>query len=270
MHDQIIPFITGIKVSSISKSAIAETLIVVPPLHEQERIVQALKDIDTLLFASKELAAKKESIKHGLCQQLLTGVYRLPKYGQSDWIKVKIGDVGRLYKNSIDPQQYSSELFWEYSMPAYDDSMEPHRMAGKSMNSMRFSIVAPILLFNKLNVRQRRVWLVEECEKNAICSTEFLPYVSDKVDLYFLKELLLTDKITYDFENMSTGTSNSQKRISPESFLDYEVKIPKDKKEQEEIALILRDINSEIKATYDEINKYTKLKQGMVSHFLDS
>lgn len=269
-HDQIIPFITGIKVSSISKSAIAETLIVVPPLHEQERIVQALKDIDTLLFASKELAAKKESIKHGLCQQLLTGVYRLPKYGQSDWIKVKIGDVGRLYKNSIDPQQYSSELFWEYSMPAYDDSMEPHRMAGKSMNSMRFSIVAPILLFNKLNVRQRRVWLVEECEKNSICSTEFLPYVSDKMDLYFLKELLLTDKITYDFENMSTGTSNSQKRISPESFLDYEVKIPKDKKEQEEIALILRDINSEIKATYDEINKYTKLKQGMVSHFLDS
>lgn len=269
-HDQIIPFITGIKVSSISKSAIAETLIVVPPLHEQERIVQALKDIDTLLFASKELAAKKESIKHGLCQQLLTGVYRLPKYGQSDWIKVRIGDVGRLYKNSIDPQQYSSELFWEYSMPAYDDSMEPHRMAGKSMNSMRFSIVAPILLFNKLNVRQRRVWLVEECEKNSICSTEFLPYVSDKMDLYFLKELLLTDKITYDFENMSTGTSNSQKRISPESFLDYEVKIPKDKKEQEEIALILRDINSEIKATYDEINKYTKLKQGMVSHFLDS
>lgn len=37
-HDQVIPFITGIKVSSISKGAIAETLIVVPPLNEQKRI----------------------------------------------------------------------------------------------------------------------------------------------------------------------------------------------------------------------------------------
>lgn len=268
-HDQIIPYITGIKVSSISKSAIAETLIVVPPLHEQERIVQALTDIDVLLFTSRLLVAKKESIKRGVCQQLLTGGYRLPKYEHSNWINVKLGDVGALYKSSIDPQQYSEEIFQEYSMPAYDDGMIPHRMAGKSMNSMRFSIGAPILLFNKLNVRQRRVWFIEECEKNTICSTEFLPYVSDKVDLYFLKELLLTDKITYDFENMSTGTSNSQKRISPESFLDYDVKIPKDKKEQEEIALILRDMNNEIKATYDEINKYTKMKQGMISHFLD-
>lgn len=269
-HDQVIPFITGIKVSSISKSAIMETLIVVPPLHEQKKIVEALTDIDILLFASKELVNKKESIKHGLCQQLLTGVYRLPKYEKSDWVSIKIGELGQLSKNSIDPQQYQSELFWEYSMPAYDDKRAPYRVFGKDMNSTRFLITAPILLFNKLNVRQKRVWFVEECGENSICSTEFLPFMSSKVDLYFLKELLLTDIITFDFENMSTGTSNSQKRISPDSFLKYEIKIPADKKEQEEIALMLRDINGEIKASLDEINKYIKIKQGMISQFFDS
>ena len=40
----------------------------------------AQNDIDALIFTSKELVLKKESIKHGLCQQLLTGEYRLPKY----------------------------------------------------------------------------------------------------------------------------------------------------------------------------------------------
>lgn len=234
-HDQVIPFITGIKVSSISKGAIAETLIVVPPLNEQKRIVESLNDIDGLLSISVTLLRKKRKIKHGLCQRLLTGNYRLPKYENTEWINIKIGELGQLSKNSIDPQQYPNELFWEYSMPAYDDEKAPCRVSGKEMNSARFSITAPVLLFNKLNVRQKRVWFIEECEEDSICSTEFLPFVSSKVDLYFLMELLLTDKITFDFENMSTGTSNSQKRISPDAFLEYEIKIPKEKKNKKKL-----------------------------------
>ena len=155
-------------------------------------------------------------------------------------------------------------------MPAYDDGRKPYRMIGKSMSSMRFSISAPILLFNKLNVRQKRVWYVEQSEENSLCSTEFLPFISNKVDLYFLKELLLSDAITFDFENMSTGTSNSQKRISPELFLEYEVFIPEDKKEQEAIAMILKDINCEIESEENELRKIEKVKQGMINKFFES
>lgn len=155
-------------------------------------------------------------------------------------------------------------------MPAYDDGRRPYRMIGKSMSSMRFSISAPILLFNKLNVRQKRVWYVEESEENSLCSTEFLPFVSNKVDLYFLRELLLSDTVIFDFENMSTGTSNSQKRISPESFLDYEVLIPEDKKEQKAIAMIIKDINSVIELEEAELRKIEKVKQGMISKLLES
>ena len=95
-------------------------------------------------------------------------------------------------------------------------------------------------------------------------------FISNKVDLYFLKELLLSDAITFDFENMSTGTSNSQKRISPESFLEYEVFIPEDKKEQEAIAMILKDINCEIESEENELRKIEKVKQGMISKFFES
>ena len=38
-HDQMIPYITGIKVSSVSKSAISSTVIAVPPKPVQETIV---------------------------------------------------------------------------------------------------------------------------------------------------------------------------------------------------------------------------------------
>ena len=81
------------------------------------------------------------------------------------------------------------------------------------------------VLFNKLNVRQRRIWLIEDCEKNAVCSAEFLPYSSEKIDLNLLSHILYSDKVTNDFIGMSTGTSNSQKRITPKSFLEYEVNL---------------------------------------------
>ena len=269
-HNQVIPFITGIKVSSISKGAIAETLILIPPKEKQILIVEALKEIDRLIHCKKKIISKKKGIKKGVCQQLLTGKYKLDEFCDCAWTKSKIGALGQLIKNSFDPQQFQNELFWEYSMPAYDDGRKPYRMIGKSMSSMRFSISAPILLFNKLNVRQKRVWYVEQSEENSLCSTEFLPFISNKVDLYFLKELLLSDAITFDFENMSTGTSNSQKRISPESFLEYEVFIPEDKKEQEAIAMILKDINCEIESEENELRKIEKVKQGMISKFFES
>ena len=50
-HNQILPYITGIKVSSISKGAISETLILVPPFDEQEKIVQSLNEVQLLMTA---------------------------------------------------------------------------------------------------------------------------------------------------------------------------------------------------------------------------
>ena len=42
------------------------------------------------------------------------------------------------------------------------------------------------------------------------------------------------------------------------------------KKEQEQIALILRDVNNDIKVFEEEIKKYMNIKQGMISCFLEN
>lgn len=51
-HNQILPYITGIKVSSISKGAISETLILIPPFDEQEKILQSLNEVQLLMTAN--------------------------------------------------------------------------------------------------------------------------------------------------------------------------------------------------------------------------
>jgi len=265
-HDQLLPYIHGIKVSSISKGALGNTLIIVPPKPEQEAIVEALYDIDILINDLVKLIRKKEEIRQGTMQMLVTGKKRLPGY-YADFEHFAIGELGSLAKTSINPSQEPKTIFDEYSMPAFDDGAKPHQMLGGTMLSTRIKLTPDTLLFNKLNVRQRRVWLVKECSNNSVCSSEFLPYKSEKIDLSFLKQLLLTNKVTKDFEDMSSGTSNSQQRITPTDFLKYEIVIPS-LQEQREIALILFDMDAEIRKLEEKLSKYQKVKQGMMEELL--
>lgn len=77
-HDQILPFITGTKVSAISKTAIAETKFFYPAkIDEQTAIANVLSDMDTEISALETKLAKYRTLKTGMMQQLLTGKIRL-------------------------------------------------------------------------------------------------------------------------------------------------------------------------------------------------
>ncbi len=240
------------------------------PQEESERIhiATALSDMDSLITNLEKLIAKKRTIKQGAMQELLTGKRRLPGFN-SEWVKMTIGGMnGYLLRGSIDPQRYNSSLFFEYSMPAFDEGKGPQKIFGVDMHSNRTVISGKVLLFNKLNVRQKRIWLVNANEDNSICSSEFLAYCSDRIDLCFLAHLLSTEKITKDFIDMSTGSSNSQKRISPKNFMEYVICIPADKHEQSAIAKILSDMDSEIEELEKKLGKYKAIKVGMMNELL--
>ena len=51
---------------------------------EQQRIANALSDVDTLIANLEKLIAKKKNIKQGAMQQLLTGRKRLPGFGSDE------------------------------------------------------------------------------------------------------------------------------------------------------------------------------------------
>jgi len=77
-HDQLLPYITGIKVSSISKKAIGDTFIRIPmDIKEQETISSVLTVMDEEIEALEEEKAKMIGIKEGAMDDLLTGRVRL-------------------------------------------------------------------------------------------------------------------------------------------------------------------------------------------------
>lgn len=101
-HNQIVPFITGIKVSSISKTAIAKTLILIPSLEEQKAISQILSEIDLLISAEIKVINKIKAVKKECLSKMfpkngeVVPEMRLPGFA-SDWEQRKLGDYCDMY-----------------------------------------------------------------------------------------------------------------------------------------------------------------------------
>lgn len=236
-------------------------------IAEQSRIASALSSIDNLISALDKLIEKKKNIKQGTMQQLLTGKKRLKGFSEP-WEEKTLQSLGYFDGKAVTPYLTPNDIFYEYSMLAFDEYHQPCTSKGSDMLSARVAISDEVLLINKLNVRKKRIWHIKRCEENAVCSGEFLPYKSSVIDLSLLSYILLTDKVVQDFIDMSTGTSNSQRRVRPKNILDYKVNIPMDKKEQKAIASVLSSMDNEISALESKKAKYNSMKQGMMQQLL--
>ena len=181
--------------------------------------------------------------------------------------KFEIGNACEQLKETIDPRTTPTEFYAEYSMPAFDNNRKVAKVQGKDMNSARKVMSKPCVLINKLNVRKKRIWLVDHPEKNAVSSTEFVPLSSTMMSLGYLNYVALTDRFTNYMLNCSSGSSNSQKRVTPDDILDYVITAPS-LLEQERIARFLETIDSKIRAQEDLIELLKKYKRGAVKHLL--
>ena len=71
-HNQLIPFIQGVKVSSISKTLIKKTFVSFPSLSEQTKIADFLSCLDKKIETQNKIISKYETLIKGLCDILFT------------------------------------------------------------------------------------------------------------------------------------------------------------------------------------------------------
>ena len=204
----------------------------VPQIDEQHKITSFLQLLDKKIKLQKQLIESLKLYKRGLLSKLFPQKGEsVPQYrfaGFTDaWEQRRLGDCCEQIKKSVDPQQTPDKIFAEYSMPAFDNENGPDIVSGYEMNSIRKIVDTPCLLINKLNVRKKRIWMVEKPENNAVCSAEFVPIYSNGVNLKYIKYIVLEDKFTKYLEDCSSGSSNSQKRVTPDVIMDAKIMIPK-------------------------------------------
>lgn len=76
-HNQLLPFITGTKVSAISRTAIQNVKVLIPSKEEQTAIANVLSSMDKEIETLNTKLEKYRNLKTAMMQQLLTGKIRL-------------------------------------------------------------------------------------------------------------------------------------------------------------------------------------------------
>lgn len=76
-HNQLLPFITGTKVSAISRTAIQNVKVLIPSKEEQTAIANVLSSMDKEIETLNTKLEKYINLKTAMMQQLLTGKIRL-------------------------------------------------------------------------------------------------------------------------------------------------------------------------------------------------
>jgi type I restriction enzyme S subunit len=85
--------------ANLSLEQVREFDLLSLPRAEQNVIAAALDDVDQLVAALERLVSKKEAIKQGMMQELLTGRTRLAGF-TAPWTDIVLGDVSRFSKGS--------------------------------------------------------------------------------------------------------------------------------------------------------------------------
>lgn len=274
-HDQLIPLMQGTKVTSVSKGAIKNTFIALPPLDEQKKIASALTSIDNLLSEFDVLIAKKRNIKQGVMQQLLTGSTRLEGYS-TPWIDIKLGDMGFTYnglsgKSASDFGHGQAKYVTFLNVlnnPIIDCSIfeSVDVKDGERQNDVQKGD----LLFNTSSETPEEVGIcatldenVERLYLNSFCfgyrlKSEYSP----KFLAYFFRS-----KQGRDLMKM-LAQGSTRYNLSKENLMKSSITIPQTKEEQNAIATVLSDMDKEIAQLESRKSKYEAIKQGMMQQLL--
>lgn len=140
--------------------------------------------------------------------------------------KYKLGEVVTFVSQNITP--VPGKIYQLYSLPAFDSERTPQIIEGSYIQSGKYNVPNRCILFNKLNVRFKRIWLVSDSTSDKICSTEFLPLVVNEevVDMQYCYCLLSSRDITDYLCGINSNTSGSHKRINLDILLNIDIYLP--------------------------------------------
>jgi type I restriction enzyme, S subunit len=172
----------------------------VPPLPEQQAIVEVLWALDDKIAANARIADIGEDLMVGL----VAGLVR----------DSTLTDVADLSREQVSAKELAEGVQWDhYSLPAFDAARLPVREAGSTILSSKFRLEGPSVLLSKLNPRIPRVWYVPSPAPNAVASTEFLILIPKAIPSAALWAVLASDASSSFLQERAAGTSGSHQRV---------------------------------------------------------
>lgn len=227
----------------LNKQILLNLKILLPPIQEQEKIAQVLRDMDKLIESIEALLEKKRNLKIATMQKLLTP--------QPHWEERMIGD-------SICYEQPNKYIV---TSPCYlDNGYLPVLTAGKTFilgytNELNNVVEKlPVILFDDFTTDSRFIDFKFKIKSSA---TKLLYSQNEIIHLKFFFHYLVKNK----------SEITEHKRHWIDEFHEKEILVPSFQ-EQQKIAQILSNMDEEIDALEKELEKYRLLKTGTMQELL--
>jgi type I restriction enzyme S subunit len=238
-------------VDSVRMDMIADMQIPIPPTKaEQTAIATALSDADALISRLEKLIAKKRMIKQGAMQQLLQ-----PKEG---WEVKKLGEIAEVTMGQSPlSEYYNSEGI---GLPLVQGNADVKDR--KTIIRFYTSVVTKqgkkgdIIMSVRAPVGEISKAAFDCCLGRGVCSIRFQNDFLYHYLIFFEKS----------WAKLSTGSTFDS--VNSKQVKDLDIPIPKTIEEQTRIATILSDMDAEIAALEAKLEKYKKVKLGMMQNLL--
>jgi type I restriction enzyme S subunit len=262
---------TGTTRKRISLAELKNLTILCPKISEQQAIARVLSDTDALINALDKLIAKKRDIKKAVMQELLTGKTRLPGFS-GEWEVKKLGDIaiflkGRgLAKSELipfggEPCIHYGELFTQYPEKITEIISQTITSIPNACRSVSNDVLMPTS-----DVTPRGLAKASCLEIDGVILGGDILVIRSKqgtVDGTFLSYIIRYE----ENQVLQLVTGSTVYHLYASDMKEFIFSLPT-LAEQQAIAQVLSDIDSEITALEKRRDKMKAIKQGMMQELL--
>ena len=248
---------SGSTMLHLTKEGMEKYPLALPKFSEQKSIAKVLTDSDFQIQALENQISKKRDIKQSTMQELLTGKTRLAGFSD-EWVVRRLGDFAVI----IMGQSPSSS--------SYNTSgIGLPLIQGNADVENRMTIIRNYTSQITKEAKKGDIIMSVRAPVGEIASTNFDACIGRGVcaikypNNYLFHLLIFSESIWTKFSGGSTFESINSNEIQNATFL-----IPPTKNEQVAIASILSDMDAEIAALEERLEKAKAIKQGMMQQLL--
>lgn len=265
----------GSTISHLYQKDLISFCFPLPPLPEQQAIAEVLNDIDSLIEKTKQLIDKKRGIKTGTMQQLLTGRKRLHNFTDKWKFDKLINHIDLLTGYPFESETFnrntngikllrginitSGLTRWDEENTRYWVTLTPRLKSFLiKINDVIIGMDGSLVGRNSaiVNKNDLPALLVQRVARLRTKPT---------LNCYFLFNLINSSYFINYVDKVKT--SSAIPHISPLDIKEYLIPIP-ETQEQQAIAEVLSNMDSEIEKLEHKLEKYKSIKAGMMQELL--
>lgn len=274
-HNQLIPFMQGIKVTSIGRKNIADTVIHFPEdLGEQQKIADFVSTVDEVIAQSEAEVQKLEQQKKVTLQKIFSQEVRFRREDgteYSDWVETTFGT----YYKIISGNAFKMNDYVENGVPLINgESIQHGNINDNNMNYLPFHFLTDysscllnegdiVLGLNRpITNGQLKMAMIPSAFNNSLLYQRAGKIVfKDQIDKYFTYVYLNKEILEF---TLKEAVGSDQPFISTTKLEKWKMIMPSDKQEMKQIGAFFKEVDAAITYAKQELDKWKELKKGLL------